>query len=79
MSGCFGWNEIPLRALFVQKGRSLSVFSAAGKTYLGRGEEVLRKKVWESNLQIVQQHNALADQGKATYHMGMNAYADLVR
>uniref|UniRef100_A0A8C4QDW2 Cathepsin L n=1 Tax=Eptatretus burgeri TaxID=7764 RepID=A0A8C4QDW2_EPTBU len=48
-----------------------------GKTYLGRGEEVLRKKVWESNLQIVQQHNALADQGKATYRMGMNAYADL--
>uniref|UniRef100_UPI00358F8161 digestive cysteine proteinase 2-like n=1 Tax=Myxine glutinosa TaxID=7769 RepID=UPI00358F8161 len=48
-----------------------------GKTYLGRGEEVLRKKVWESNIQIVQQHNALADQGKATYHMGMNAYADL--
>uniref|UniRef100_UPI00358F86F8 cathepsin L-like n=1 Tax=Myxine glutinosa TaxID=7769 RepID=UPI00358F86F8 len=48
-----------------------------GKSYLGRGEEVLRKRVWESNLQIVQQHNVLADQGQANYRLGMNAYADL--
>jgi cathepsin L len=40
-------------------------------------EERLRREIWESNLQIVNDHNIEADLGLHTYWLGMNAYADM--
>jgi cathepsin L len=40
-------------------------------------EEHVRRAIWESNLNIVQQHNLEADLGLHTYWLGMNAYADM--
>ena len=36
------------------------------------------RAIWESNLQIVQEHNIEADLGVHTYWLGMNAYAAMV-
>ena len=36
------------------------------------------RAIWESNLEIVQEHNIEADLGVHTYWLGMNAYADMV-
>jgi len=41
------------------------------------GEDVHRRGVWESNLEIIQQHNLKADRGEHTYWLGENQYADL--
>jgi len=40
-------------------------------------EEGLRRAIWESNLNKVNEHNIQADLGVYTYWLGMNAYADL--
>jgi cathepsin L len=40
-------------------------------------EEHVRRAIWESNLQKVNDHNIQADLGVYTYWLGMNAYADL--
>jgi cathepsin L len=40
-------------------------------------EEHVRRAIWESNLQKVQQHNLQADLGVHTYWLGMNKYADM--
>jgi len=41
------------------------------------GEEHVRRAIWESNLQKVQEHNLQADLGVHTYWLGMNKFADL--
>ncbi|XP_030078272.1 ervatamin-C [Microcaecilia unicolor] len=46
------------------------------KTYSSTNEEQFRRKTWEANWHIVQEHNQLADQGKTTYWMKMNHFAD---
>jgi len=40
-------------------------------------DETVRRGIWESNLQKVQEHNLEADLGVHTYWLGMNAYADM--
>jgi len=50
--------------------------STYNKQY-SNAEEGLRRAVWESNLEKVNQHNIQADLGVHTYWLGMNAYADL--
>jgi len=40
-------------------------------------EENVRRAIWKSNLQIVQDHNLEADLGLHTYTLGINAYADM--
>ncbi|CAH1790508.1 unnamed protein product [Owenia fusiformis] len=47
-----------------------------GKTYT-KMEESMRRIIWESNIELIQQHNLEADMGKHTYWLGSNEYADL--
>lgn len=39
--------------------------------------EVFRFETWKSNLNAIEVHNARADQGLESYHMGLNQFADL--
>jgi|688.fasta_scaffold1375524_1 cathepsin L len=50
-----------------------------GKKYDGEVEEKLRFGIWKSNLKFVEQHNAEADQGKHTFWVAINKFADLVK
>ncbi|XP_012940521.2 cathepsin L1 [Aplysia californica] len=47
-----------------------------GKLYSGQ-REVLRREIWESNLDYIQRHNVEADRGMHTYWMGENQFTDL--
>ncbi|KAL5020404.1 hypothetical protein ScPMuIL_003296 [Solemya velum] len=46
------------------------------KTYTD-GSETARRLIWESNVQKIERHNRLADEGVYTYTLGMNKFADL--
>ncbi|KAI8767416.1 cathepsin L1 [Biomphalaria glabrata] len=47
-----------------------------GKSYT-RQHDVMRREIWESNIQRIEKHNILADRGVYTYWMGENEFADL--
>ncbi|KAK9408959.1 cathepsin L1-like [Crotalus adamanteus] len=47
-----------------------------GKVY-AEEEDASRRATWEKNLQMVEQHNREADEGKHTYWMKMNQFSDL--
>ncbi|XP_030078285.1 cathepsin S [Microcaecilia unicolor] len=47
-----------------------------GRKYSSKKEEEFRRITWETNWQKVQKHNQLADQGKKSYWMKMNHFAD---
>ncbi|CAI9728807.1 cathepsin L1-like [Octopus vulgaris] len=51
--------------------------SLYGKSYEDVHSEVIRRVIWERNLQHVKQHNLKADMGIHTYWLGMNEYADM--
>jgi len=40
-------------------------------------EEILRRTIWESNVNLIQKHNLRADMGEHTYWLGINKYADM--
>ncbi|XP_060537708.1 protein CTLA-2-alpha-like [Pantherophis guttatus] len=40
-------------------------------------EEASRRATWEKNLQMVEQHNREADEGKHTFWVNMNQFSDL--
>ncbi|XP_029431245.1 ervatamin-B-like [Rhinatrema bivittatum] len=46
------------------------------KKYTSQIDEEFRRKTWESNWKMVQEHNQLADQGKKSYWMKVNHFAD---
>jgi len=46
------------------------------KQYSGQ-REVLRREIWESNLDYIQRHNVEADRGQHTYWMGENQFTDM--
>jgi len=48
-----------------------------GKTYHSAREERYRRGVWEKHLQVISEHNREADEGKHTYWLGSNEYADM--
>jgi len=48
-----------------------------GKKYSSSVEELQRYQIWKSNLDYVTQHNTDADNGKHTFWLGMNKFADL--
>jgi len=48
-----------------------------GKNYDGEEEEKLRFGIWKSNLKFVEQHNTEANQGKHTFWVAINKFADL--
>uniref|UniRef100_A0A2C9JEC6 Uncharacterized protein n=1 Tax=Biomphalaria glabrata TaxID=6526 RepID=A0A2C9JEC6_BIOGL len=47
-----------------------------GKSYT-RQHDVMRRGIWESNIQRIEKHNILADRGVYTYWMGENEYTDM--
>ncbi|XP_007434447.1 cathepsin L1-like isoform X2 [Python bivittatus] len=47
-----------------------------GKVY-SEEEEPFRRVTWEKNLQLIEQHNREAVEGKQTYWMSMNQFGDL--
>merc|ERR1711894_601523 len=42
-----------------------------------RGEEVIRRGIWEYHLGYIQKHNLEADRGVHTFWLGMNEYGDM--
>ncbi|KAK7092520.1 procathepsin L-like [Littorina saxatilis] len=57
-------------------GRWQSYMSTHGKVY-SMGEEVLRRAIWEDNVQYIETHNRAADQGEHSYWLGENQFADM--
>lgn len=49
-----------------------------GKTYTGN-VEALRFKIFESNMNLINEHNALFAAGEKSYNLGMNQFGDLTR
>jgi cathepsin L len=49
-----------------------------GKTYDNIRDELKRFNVWKSNSDFVTKHNTEADNGKHTFWVKMNKFADLV-
>lgn len=47
------------------------------KVYKHAEEEKLRYSVFQNNLRIIEKHNKRYAQGKTTYTMGINQFADL--
>jgi len=48
-----------------------------GKMYESPAEEMYRRMVWEQNLAYIAKHNKEAEEGKHTFILGTNKYADL--
>ena len=49
-----------------------------GKTYSG-AEEKIRKNIFDKNVEKIAAHNALHAQGKKSFTVAINKFADLVR
>lgn len=48
-----------------------------GKLYYDENDETVRRNVWEKNMQFVDMHNREARQGKHSFTVGMNQFADM--
>ena len=48
------------------------------KSYKSSTEEQYRAKVFENNLNIIAKHNKLYEEGKTSFTLGVNKFADLV-
>ncbi|XP_043938294.1 ervatamin-C-like [Protopterus annectens] len=51
--------------------------SRYAKSYLNGTEELLRRQIWNSNWKKVMHHNSRADNGKESYWLEMNQFADM--
>lgn len=49
------------------------------KAYQHEKEETMRRLIWEKNLAMINEHNAIADAGKHTFWLGMNKFGDMVK
>lgn len=47
-----------------------------GKTYTGDAE-ALRFQIFQSNMNLINAHNALYEAGEKTYTLGMNQFGDM--
>ncbi|XP_059159055.1 procathepsin L-like [Physella acuta] len=47
------------------------------KNYKDPREEIMRRKIWETNLQRIEQHNAKYEKGEYSYYLGVNKYTDM--
>lgn len=47
------------------------------KNYLSETDELLRRQIWESNCEKVMHHNKRADDGKESYWLEINQFADM--
>jgi len=64
-------------ALDVKLNQHWKLWKSTNNKQYSDAEEHVRRAVWESNLQTVQEHNLKADLGVHTYYLGMNKYADM--
>ncbi|XP_054749842.2 procathepsin L-like [Lytechinus pictus] len=51
--------------------------TANGRSYHSDVEENRRGKIWKENLEIVLEHKVKFDEGKVSYELGMNQFADM--
>ncbi|XP_043938275.1 ervatamin-C-like [Protopterus annectens] len=51
--------------------------SRYAKSYLNSTEELLRRQIWDTNWKKVMHHNNRADNGKESYWLEMNQFADM--
>ncbi|XP_075678693.1 cathepsin L-like peptidase [Dermatophagoides pteronyssinus] len=49
------------------------------RSYNSEGEEHMRFEIFHQNLEIIQKHNELYDQGLSSYQLGINQFADWTR
>ena len=42
-------------------------------------DEGPKRKIWEENMHMIDQHNLEAAQGQHSYTLGMNQFGDMVR
>ncbi|XP_059159061.1 procathepsin L-like [Physella acuta] len=47
------------------------------KNYKDPQEEFMRRQIWETNLDRIQQHNDAYEKGEYSYYIGVNEYADM--
>jgi cathepsin L len=64
-------------AIDVTLNRHWQLWKSANNKQYSDAEEHVRRGIWESNLQKVQDHNLQADLGVHTYWLGMNKFADM--
>jgi len=62
-------------ALDVTLNQHWKLWKEANSQRFSDAEEHVRRAIWETNLQTVQEHNLQADLGVHTYYLGMNKYA----
>ncbi|KAL3886617.1 hypothetical protein ACJMK2_026601 [Sinanodonta woodiana] len=61
----------------IELDNEFEIYKATYNKNYAPEEELMRRAIWEQNLQRVQQHNLEADRGVHTYWLGMNEYADM--
>ncbi|KAL3886605.1 hypothetical protein ACJMK2_026589 [Sinanodonta woodiana] len=61
----------------VELGSEWELFKTTYNKNYAQEEELLRRIIWEKNLNYVQQHNIEADRGAHSFWLGMNEYADM--
>ncbi|KAH9496405.1 hypothetical protein Btru_012554 [Bulinus truncatus] len=54
-----------------------AVFKAKHNKVYSGFEDVMRRKIWETNLMKIEQHNELYAKGLSSYFLGENKYADM--
>jgi cathepsin L len=48
-----------------------------GKVYQNKAEELYRRRVWQSHVLYIQEHNQAYSRGEHSYYLGENEYADM--
>lgn len=57
---------------------NVALSSVSGKVYKSAAEEGSRKKIFQDNLAKIAEHNEQYKQGKVSFTLGVNQFADLV-
>jgi len=60
----------------VEKADFEAYKAAHGKVYASAETEAVHRQIYEDNVKMINNHNALYDQGEYTYYMGVNPFTD---